>query len=116
LAHAVCAWTPVSWNEAVACEKTAGLKDVVVWHVEHTADRPVWRIAAVVVVWHDAQAVGVPRRVLVWQAAQAAAVWVPVSLKVLDACEKVVGFQPAVVWQVEHTVDRPVWAGLAGVV
>ena len=53
-------------------EQVVGLHPAVVWQVEHTADSPVWAGLAGVV-WHDAQAVGVPAYLPpAWQAAQAA--------------------------------------------
>jgi hypothetical protein len=48
--------------------------------------------------------------------AQAVAVWAPVSLKAALAWLKVAGLKAVVVWQVEHTDDRPVWLMTAGVV
>jgi hypothetical protein len=114
-AQAVVVWAPVSANEDDACEKTAGFQAVIVWQDVHTAERPAW-LGAAGVVWHAVQAAGVPRNTLVWQDAQAVEAWAPASLKVLDACEKVVGSHPLVVWQVVHTVDSPVWLMTAGVV
>jgi hypothetical protein len=54
--------------------------------------------------------------VLVWHFAQAVVAWAPVSANEALEWLKAAGLKAVVVWQVEHTVDRPAWLTAAAAV